>query len=126
MYDLNYYKYMKLGDIEDKMWCGKIPDWLGHRDHISSIPDTDSFVFYPYTEEEIHEESLRRKCKEHGYTLIKKPKSESEYRSGAHQAYKVLILEPNYDMKKIDESCGLIAEYYYAFAKKQGLDNFEK
>lgn len=102
------------------------PEWMGHHDHLSSIPNTKSFVFYPYNEDEADEDYLNNKYGKYGYTVVRKPKSESEYNSGEHQTYKVLILEPNYDEQKIDEGCELIAQFYRDYWSKQGLDMHEK
>jgi len=109
-----------------KMFLDKFPDWLGHHDHLSHIPNTNSFVFYPYNEDEADEEYLNDRYNKHGYKVVRKPKVESEYSSGEHQTYKVLILEPNYDEQKIDEGCELIAQFYRDFSTKQGLDVFER
>ena len=108
------------------MFFTKMPNWIGHHDHLSCIPNTDSFVFYPYNEDEANEKYLNERYGKYGYKVVVKPKVESEYRSGEHQTYKVLILEPNYSEQKIDQGCELIAQFYRDFSLKQGLDVFEK
>ncbi len=102
------------------------PKWLKQHDHISTIPFTKSFVFYPYTLEEANEEYLNGIYNTYGYSVFRKPKSESEYNSGQHSTYKVLILEPNYSKQKIDEGCNMIAEYYRDYWSRQKLDLYEK
>jgi len=112
---------MNTKEIFDEMYI-KTPDWLKRHDHLSAIPFTKSFVFYPYNEDEAGEKYLNSYYEKFGYTVVRRPKSESEYNSLNHQTIKVLILEPNYDQQKIDEGCELIAQYYREFWKKQKLD----
>jgi hypothetical protein len=112
--------------IGQKMFFDEFPDWLGYHDHLSRIPNTNSFVFYPYNEDEADEKDLNDRYNKYGYKVVRRPKVESEYSSGEHQTYKVLILEPNYNEEKIDEGCELVAQYYRDFSLKQGLDVFEK
>lgn len=102
------------------------PKWMMNHDHFFSIPDTNSFVFYPYTEEEADETFLNSKYNQFGYTVIKRPKIEAEYNSGIHQAYKVLILEPNFDQLKIYMGCELIAQFFHDYWSRGGTDVFEK
>lgn len=116
---------MTQNEIKKEM-SRKKPEWLGHHDHLSCIPNTQSFVFYPYNEDEADEKYLNSRYQKYDYTVIRRPKSESEYNSGQHQTYKVLILEPNYDEKKIDTGCELIAQAYRDYWAKQGLDLLEK
>ena len=112
---------MKTSEIFDAMYV-KTPDWLKHHDHLCTIPFTKSFVFYPYNEDEAGEIYLNSYYEKFGYTVIRRPKIESEYSSLYHQSIKVLILEPNYDQQKIDEGCELIAQYYRECWKKQNID----
>jgi hypothetical protein len=116
----------QLKAIGRKMFFTKKPNWLGGHDHLSSIPNTNSFVFYPYNDDEADEKFLNERYNKFGYKVIKRPKRESEYNSAEHQTYKVLILEPNYDERKIDEGLELIAQFYRSFALEQHLDVFEK
>ena len=102
------------------------PEWIGNHDHFWSIPNTESFVFYPYNDYEANEEYLNTKYGKYGYKVIVKPKVESEYNSAQHQSYKVLILEPNHDERKIDEGCELIAQFFRDYWSKGGYDLFEK
>lgn len=109
------------------MFGTKIPEWMGYHDHFSAIPDTKSFVFYPYNANEADGEYLNKKYGKYGYKVIVKPKVESEYNSAQSQpTYKVLILEPNFDEQKIDEGCELIAQFYRNYWSKGGYDLFEK
>lgn len=99
------------------------PEWLHHgHDHICKIPFTKSYVFYPYNPDEVDKEYLNELYNKHGYTVVRRPKSESEYSSMQHQTYKVLILEPDFDQLKIDKGCNLIAEYFRDMWKKQHMD----
>ena len=104
----------------------KTPDWLGHHDHFWTIPDTQSYVFYPYTIEEANEEELNARYNPYGYQVIRMPKVESEYKSGIHITYKVLILEPNFDKQKIDQGCELLAQMFYEHFSEGGTDVYEK
>lgn len=109
------------------MSLGDRPDWLNHgHDHISKIPFTNSFVFYPYNIEEANVEYLNSLYNKHGYIVKKCPKVESEYNSMQHQTYKVLILEENHNQEKIDAGCDLILEYYRDMWEKQNMDVGEK
>ncbi|MEM4378949.1 MAG: hypothetical protein QXX85_08220 [Candidatus Nitrosotenuis sp.] len=90
------------------------------------IPDTKSYVFYPYTIEEADEEELNARYNPHGYQVIRRPKVDSEYKSGTHITYKVLILEPNYVKQKIDQGCELLAQLFYDHFSKSGTDVYEK
>lgn len=102
--------------------CVKTPEWLKHHDHLSTIPFTRSFVFYPYNENESGELYLNSYYNKFGYTVITRPKNESEYNCLQHQTIKVLILELNYDQQKIDEGCNLIKQYYRGYWKKINSD----
>ena len=108
-------------EIYDAM-CDEIPGWLKQHDHIYRIPFTKSFVFYPYNKDEADENYLNELYNKYDYTVIRRPKNESEYNSLHHQTYKVLILEPNHNQQKIDEGCNLIAQYYRGYWKKINLD----
>ena len=89
---------------------GKAPSWIpGHLDHCHTIPGTKSYVFYPYNFSSDDEKSLSGLCSAHGYTVVKKPKEESEYHPDSH---KVLILEPGHDDERIECGCGLIAKWW--------------
>ena len=102
------------------------PKWMERHDHFWTIPFTKSYVFYPYTIEEADEEELNLKYNPYGYQVIRRPKSDSEYRSGEHITYKVLILESNYDKQKIDQGCELLAQLFYEHFSKGGTDLYEK
>lgn len=102
------------------------PDWLGHHDHLWTIPDTKSYVFYPYTIEEANEEKLNARYNPYGYKVIRRPKVDSEYRSGEHITYPVLILEPDYDEQKIDQGCELLAQLFREHFSEGGTDLYEK
>lgn len=116
---------MKLNEIVEKMHQ-PVPKWMGRHDHFFSIPDTKSFVFYPYSEDEADETYLNKQYNPYGYTVVKRPKNESEYNSGQHQTYKVLILEPNFDQLKIDMGCEMIAQFFHDYWSKGDIDVFEK
>lgn len=89
------------------------PSWLPRgQDHTFAIPGTKSYAYYPYEFGAGDEDVLSRLCSEHGYTLVRKPKEESEYHPAA---YKILILEPGYDDEKIECGCGLIAKFIRIF-----------
>ena len=46
-------------EIAELMSLEDRPDWLRHgHDHICKIPHTESYVFYPYNEDEADEEYL--------------------------------------------------------------------
>ena len=99
-------------NMENEDYPQTYPSWLRHHDHLHRIPETNSFVFYPYNLDEANEEELNKYYNEFGYTVIRKPKAESEYRSAEHAAYKVLILEPNYNKEKIDHGCELLGQQF--------------
>ena len=118
---------MNIRKIGDAMSMENRPDWLNHgHDHISKIPFTDSFAFYPYNIEEANEEYLNSLYNKHGYTVKRYSQAESEYNSMQHVTYKVLILEPNYDQEKIDAGCDLIREYYRDMWIRQNMDVGQK
>ena len=89
-----------------------IPPWIRHHDHLVKIPQTNSFVFYPYNLAEANEEELNKYYNKYGYTVVRKPKAESEYKSDRHATYKVLILEPDYDELSIDQGCEILAQKF--------------
>lgn len=92
------------------MISGKRPSWiLGHLDHFHTIPGTKSYVFYPYDFSSDDEKSLSDLCSAHGYTVVRKPKEESEYHP---DSYKILILEPGHDDERVECGCGLIAKWW--------------
>lgn len=98
------------------------PDWLKGHDHLVSIPFTNSFVFYPYNDDEADEKELNDYYNKFGYTVIRRPKIENEYTYTSPQlAWKVLILEPNYDERKIDEGCNMIATFFRNYWVKNGV-----
>lgn len=66
-------------------------------------------MFYPYQFPNSDEDALSRLCSDHGYTLVRKPKEESEYHP---DSYKILILEPSHDDEKIEYGCGLLAKFF--------------
>ena len=98
--------------MDDEDNARPIPSWVRHHDHLLRIPQTNSFVFYPYNLDEANEEELNKYYNKYGYTVIRKPKVESEYRSDRHATYKVLILEPDYDEYSIDQGCGILAHEF--------------
>ena len=63
----------------------------------------------PYNFSSDDEKSLSGLCSAHGYTVVKKPKEESEYHPDSH---KVLIPEPGHDDERIECGCGLIAKWW--------------
>ena len=102
----------------------KAPDWLFRHDHLRNIPYTKSWVFYPYTIDEANEKKLNEHYKKYGYSVIIKPKAESEYQRtntrGHEDAYKVLILEPNYDEQKINKGCDILAKRLHDYHFSHG------
>ena len=87
---------------------GKAPSWIpGHLDHFHTIPGTKSYVFYPYDFSAEDEESLSDLCSAYWYTVVKRPREESEYHPDSH---KILILEPGYNDERVEYGCGLIAK----------------
>ena len=97
---------------EDDATQPRHPPWLCHHDHLNRIPQTNSFVFYPYNLDESNEEILSKYYNKYEYTVIRKPKEESEY---YRDTYKVLILEPNYDKLKIVQGCKILKKKYEAY-----------
>ncbi|MCE2498688.1 MAG: hypothetical protein J4F28_06855 [Nitrosopumilaceae archaeon] len=95
----------------------KRPDWIGYHDHIHGIPGTKSFVSYPYDINETYEKDLNAEYNPHGYTVILRPRSDSEYNTVVEPklkgTYKVLILEPDYDQEKIDHGCCLLRKMFH-------------
>ena len=121
---LNYSQiYEKSNSVEK-------PDWIGHHDHLWGIPDTKSFVFYPYDINETYEDDLNIQYNRHGYTVVLRPRIDSEYNPRVGPAagtYKVLILESNYDQEKIDRGCCLLRKMLnlYLMRKGENLDQPE-
>ena len=87
-----------------------IPPWIRRHDHLFKIPQTNSFVFYPYNLIEANEEELNKYYNKYGYTVVRKPKVESEYKSDRHATYKVLILESDYDELSVEQGCEILAQ----------------
>lgn len=89
----------------------KRPSWLpsGRWDHIFAIPGTKSYAHYPYQFSDSDYDELSLLCSKHRYTLVWRPKEESEYHPAS---YKILILEPGHDDEKIELGCGLLAKFF--------------
>ena len=115
---------LNYSQIYEKSYSVEKPDWIGHHDHLRGIPDTKSFVFYPYDINETYEDDLNIKYNPHGYTVVLRPRIDSEYNprvgSALKGTYKVLILEPNYDQEKIDHGCCLLRKMFSLYFMREG------
>lgn len=85
---------------------------------------------YPHDISKTYEDDLNSKYGPHGYTVILRPRIDSEYnpRVGSKKGtYKVLILEPDYDQEKIDRGCCLLRKMFnlYFIRKSENLDQPE-
>lgn len=114
-------KKLSIRKIGQMMFFNPKPVWLKGHDHLVSIPFTNSFVFYPYNDDQADEKELNEYYNKFGYTVIRRPKFENEYTYTSPQlTWKVLILEPNYDERKIDEGCNMVATFFRNYWEKNG------
>ena len=115
---LNYSQiYEKSNSVEK-------PGWIKRHDHLWGIPGTKSFVFYPYDINETYEDDLNVEYNPYGYTVVLRPRIDSEYNPRVDSAlkgtYKVLILESNYDQEKIDRGCCLLRKMFNLHSTRKG------
>ena len=81
-----------------------------HCDHLFSIPGTESFVFYPYSQSEVDDALANRDLmSKHGYEVIQCKAEDSEYgRAYGNFCNKVLVRKQGDDFSMIDRGCWLV------------------
>ena len=101
------------------------PDWLLQHDHLSNIPDTKSWVSYPY-DNNFDEAELKKQYNKFDYEVFFLPLGNYEYTSSHNDSYiinhlftfKILILEKNYEYEKILMGCQKLQHYYCDYFSK--------